>query len=95
MGEGDFGPVVMGVAKGLVAGAEETLVAVKVLGHSEDEDEMIDPGIALMEFANQMKLQFPNIACILGMCTDMEPFYIIYEFLDQVRRGHKHTLLSL
>ena len=88
MGEGEFGPVLMGVASGLVAGQDKTLVAVKVLGHNEEEEEMIDPGLALVEFANQMKLEFPNIACILGMCTEMEPYYIIYEYLDQVRYEH-------
>ncbi len=37
-----------------------------------------------MDFANQMKLSYTNIASILGICSDGEPYYVIYEYLDQV-----------
>lgn len=86
MGEGEFGPVVLGVAMGIVPNEERTLVAVKAIvprGGEEGEEEL-NPEIALVDFANQMKLEFANIAMILGMCTDEEPYYVIYEYLNEV-----------
>ena len=47
-------------------------------------DDQFHPELALGDFASQMKLEYANVAGILGMCSDMEPFYIIYEYLDQV-----------
>ena len=35
MGEGEFGPVVLGTAKGILADEEETQVAVKVMNVSK------------------------------------------------------------
>ena len=85
MGEGEFGPVLMGVATNIVPREEQTLVAVKaLLPRGEDGEDDLNPELALADFANQMKLEFTNIAAILGMCTDTEPYYIIYEYLDQV-----------
>ena len=91
MGEGEFGPVVMGVATGIIPGEERTLVAVKALlprgggaGEEGEEEEELNPEMALVDFANQMKLEFSNIAVILGMCTDEEPYYVIYEYLNEV-----------
>ena len=83
MGEGEFGPVVLGVAKGIVPSEERTLVAVKVIGGGVEEEEL-NPEVALIDFAKQMKLEFANIAMILGMCTDHKPYYIIYEYLNKV-----------
>ena len=90
MGEGEFGPVVMGVATGIVSHEERTLVAVKAIvprgggAGEEGEEEELNPEMALVDFANQMKLEFANIAMILGMCTDEEPYYVIYEYLNEV-----------
>jgi hypothetical protein len=89
MGEGEFGPVVLGVATGIVSSEERTLVAVKAIvprggGAGEEGEEELNPEIALVDFANQMKLEFANIAVILGMCTDEEPYYVIYEYLNEV-----------
>lgn len=83
MGEGEFGPVLMGWAKNILPKQEKTQVAVKVLLAREEEG--FQPELALVDFANQMKLEYTNVATILGMCTDSEPYYIIYEYLDQVR----------
>ena len=58
-------------------------VAIKVWLHPRDEDEETADN-DLMNFYNQMRLQFDNIASIVGMCTDVEPYYIIYEYLDRV-----------
>ena len=89
MGEGEFGPVVIGMATGILPREERTLVAVKAIiprgGMANEEgEEEFSPELALVDFANQMKLEFTNIAMILGMCTDEEPYYVIYEYLDEV-----------
>lgn len=83
MGEGEFGPVLRGVARQLVRGEEHTEVAVKMLMRREGE-ELLTRNI-LTEFVNQMNLSSPNICTILGLCTDAEPYYIIYQYLDKVR----------
>lgn len=62
-------------------------VVVKVLVRSGDGDDQFQPDLALVDFANQMKIEYEHIACILGMCTETEPYYVIYEYLDQVRVG--------
>ena len=51
--------------------------------HPRDEDEE-NADYDLLNFYSQMRLRFDNIASIVGMCTDVEPFYIIYEYLDRV-----------
>ena len=81
MGEGEFGPVLKGIARHINPREEETLVAVKVLMPRDGEDHLWQ---SLMDFANQMKLSSPFVAKILGLCADEEPFYIIYEYLDMV-----------
>ena len=45
-----------------------------------DEESMQD----LENFRAQMKLQYTNSASILAMCTDVRPYYIVYEYLDCV-----------
>ena len=88
MGEGVFGPVIMGVARNIIHEETQTLVVVKALLYNDDRviegEEDITPETALADFADQMKLKFTNIAAILGMCTDAKPYYIIYEYLDEV-----------
>ena len=59
------------------------LVAVKVWMHPRDEDEE-SADYDLMNFYSQMRLRFDNIASIVGMCTDVQPYYIIYEYLERV-----------
>ena len=81
MGEGEFGPVFKGVARNIIKGEEQSLVAVKVLLQREGEENLWP---SLMEFANQMKLSSPFIASILGICSDSEPYYVIYDYLDRV-----------
>ena len=71
-----------GLAKELVPGEADSVVAIKMLLHPRDADEesMQD----LENFRAQMKLQYTNIASILAMCTDVRPYYIVYEYLDCV-----------
>ena len=86
MGEGEFGPVVRAIARNIVPGEESTPVAVKVLMPHEGE-ESFQPDLILSDFVNQMKLSSPYIATILGLCTDQEPYHVIYQYLDKVRGG--------
>ncbi len=86
MGQGEFGPVMKAVARYLVPGQFETEVAVKILV----SESVVDPengfraDLAIMDYANQMKLENKHVSSILGLCSDKEPFYVIYEYLDQV-----------
>jgi hypothetical protein len=91
LGEGEFGPVVLGVARNIVSHEETTQVVVKVLVRSGDGEDQFQPDLALVDFANQMRIDYEHIACILGLCTDTEPYYVIYEYLDQV--GGAYLLL--
>ena len=86
MGEGEFGPVLRAVARHIVPGEKSTPVAVKVL-MPPDGDESFQPDLILMDFVNQMKLSSPYIATILGLCTDQEPYNVIYQYLDKVCRA--------
>lgn len=87
LGDGEFGPVYQGVAKELIPGEPETLIAVKMLLHLRDDgdDETTSSyPPELDNFRAQMKLQYTNIASILAMFTDSRPYYIVYEYLDCV-----------
>ena len=85
LGDGEFGPVYQGFAKELVAGESDTLVAIKMLLHPRDSDDDSSSGVQDIDnFRAQMKLQYTNIASILAMCTDIRPYYIVYEYLDCV-----------
>ena len=73
------------MASGIVPHENHSNVVVKVLlPRGEEEEEGISLDVALMDFANQMKLEYTNIVSILGICSDSEPFYVIYEYPDQV-----------
>ena len=73
------------VARNLVPGQAQTEVAVKLLVTEAVEDTGFRADLAIVDYANQMKLEYKNIASILGICSDVEPFYVIYEYLDKVR----------
>lgn len=92
MGQGEFGPVMKGRARNLVAGEAETEVAVKLLVTEAVEDTGFHADQAVMDYANHMKLRYKNIAAILGICSDTEPYYILYEYLD--KGDLKNFLLS-
>ena len=56
-----------------------------MLLHPRDGDEESSSTVQdLDNFRAQMKLQYTNIASILAMCTDIRPYYIVYEYLDCV-----------
>ena len=70
----------------------EVEVAVKLLVSEtmEEEEEGEEEGggfradLAVADYAGQMKLRHVNVVPILGICSDIEPYYIIYEYLDKV-----------
>ena len=87
MGQGEFGPVMKAVARNLVVGQAETEVAVKLLVTEEGEggeDSGFRADLAVVDYANQMKLEYRSIASILGLCSEKEPYYVIFEYLDTV-----------
>jgi len=75
-----------GVAKCLNQQAEVE-VAVKLLVsetmEEEDEEGGFRADLAVADYAGQMKLRHVNVVPILGICSDSEPYYIIYEYLDK------------
>ncbi len=88
MGQGEFGPVMKATARNLVVGQAKTEVAVKLLVTEVESGDGEDTGfradLAVVDYANQMKLEYRSIASILGICSDKEPYYVIYEYLDKV-----------
>lgn len=84
MGQGEFGPVMKAVARNLIQGQPETQVAVKLLVTDTVDDTGFRADLAVEDYATQMKLEYKNIASILGICSDKEPYYVIYEYLDGV-----------
>lgn len=87
MGQGEFGPVMKAVARDLVPGEAETEVAVKLLVTEDVEDTGFRADLAMVDYASHMKLRYRSIAAILGICSDKEPYYVMYEYLDKVREG--------
>lgn len=82
MGEGEFGPVML--AYKISSSMERSEVAVKMLLPPSAGAPRFHLSVVLSDFASQMQLQHSNICGILGLCTDAEPYYIIYEYLDKV-----------
>ena len=77
LGQGNFGVVFQGKAKGLVEGEEETIVAVKTLKEET----------ALESFIHEAKLMFsfnhPNIIKIFGVCIADLPYFMVVEYMDK------------
>ena len=79
LGQGNYGMVIKGEARDIIPGQSSTLVATKVLKEGSNIDSRND-------FVQEAKLvnQFdhPNILKLLGVCFEMEPFYIIFEYMN-------------
>lgn len=78
LGKGDFGEVFLAKARGINDGEAETIVMVKTL-HSREEG-------AHFNFRRELdmyhKLNHENVARLLGVCKDVEPFFMIMEYSD-------------
>lgn len=79
-GKGEFGEVLLCKAKGIEESKEETVVLVKSL-QTRDEQLQLDFRREAEMFA---KLSQPNIVCLLGLCREAEPHYMILEYCDLV-----------
>nr|XP_020453243.1 inactive tyrosine-protein kinase 7 [Monopterus albus] len=78
LGKGEFGEVLLSKAKGIEENQEETVVLVKTL-QTRDEQLQLDFRREAEMFA---KLSHPNVACLLGLCREVEPHYMILEYCD-------------
>uniref|UniRef100_A0A8K9WMW4 Protein tyrosine kinase 7a n=1 Tax=Oncorhynchus mykiss TaxID=8022 RepID=A0A8K9WMW4_ONCMY len=85
LGKGEFGEVFLAKAKGIMSAGgrgsedeEETVVLVKSL---QTRDETLH-----LEFRREVemfgKLGHPNLVCLLGMCREVEPHYLILEYAE-------------
>uniref|UniRef100_F7AGL8 Inactive tyrosine-protein kinase 7 n=1 Tax=Ornithorhynchus anatinus TaxID=9258 RepID=F7AGL8_ORNAN len=78
LGKGEFGDVFLAKAQGLEEGVAETLVLVKSL-QSRDEQLQLD---FRREFEMFGKLSHANVVRLLGLCREVEPHYMILEYVD-------------
>lgn len=82
LGEGNFGIVYAGDAKGLVPGEASTKVAIKQLSdHSEE-------GGMKAEFMTEAEIMMgltgsDKVVCILGICTEAEPYCMLMELMQR------------
>ncbi|XP_067131155.1 inactive tyrosine-protein kinase 7-like [Centruroides vittatus] len=78
LGRGEYGEVCLSKARGIVDGDAETVVMVKML-QTKDEN-------AHFEYKREMemlhKLNHSNIAKLLGICRESDPFMMILEYSD-------------
>lgn len=80
-GKSEFGEVFLAKAQGLEEGVPETLVLVKSL-QSRDEQQQLD---FRREFEMFGKLNHANVVRLLGLCREVEPHYMVLEYVDLVR----------
>ncbi|XP_046484566.1 inactive tyrosine-protein kinase 7 [Neodiprion pinetum] len=77
LGRGEFGDVFR--SKYQVEGEKETLVMIKSLTSTKDEN-------ALQEFKRELdllhKLSHENVAKLVGLCREKEPHYMLLEYTD-------------
>ncbi|KAM5163209.1 LOW QUALITY PROTEIN: inactive tyrosine-protein kinase 7 [Mantella aurantiaca] len=78
LGRGEFGEVFLAKAQGIDAGGKDAMVLVKAL---QTRDEQLQ-----MDFRREMemfsKLNHANVVRLLGQCREVEPHYMILEYVD-------------
>ena len=79
LGEGNFGMVMKGEAKGITLKEPSTLVAIKVLKEGSNKDAKND---FIKEAVHMNQFDHPNILKLLGVCFDKEPLCLIFEYMD-------------
>ena len=79
-GKSEFGEVFLAKAQGLEEGSPETLVLVKSL-QSRDEQQQLD---FRREFEMFGKLNHANVVRLLGLCREVDPHYMVLEYVDLV-----------
>ncbi|XP_039595048.1 inactive tyrosine-protein kinase 7 [Polypterus senegalus] len=78
LGKGEFGEVFLAKAKGIEEVDTETVVLVKSL-QTRDEQLQLD---FRREFEMFGKLNHANVVRLLGLCREVEPHYMILEYVD-------------
>ena len=79
LGEGNFGMVMKGEAKGIIPSEPSTLIAIKVLKEGSNKDAKND---FVKEAVHMNQFNHPNILKLLGVCFDKEPLCLIFEYMD-------------
>ena len=79
LGEGAFGVVCLGVCEHLPGAEGPTMVAIKTLKDASMGD-------ARKDFEREAELltnlQHENIVTFYGVCIDQEPFFMIFEYME-------------
>lgn len=88
VGQGNFGVVYIGKAKGLVPGERESRVAVKTLMLEDDDDDDAGKEACRKEFLSEVKIMkavstCENVVRLLGVCTEEQPYYMVMEFMSK------------
>ncbi|XP_056409485.1 inactive tyrosine-protein kinase 7 [Hyla sarda] len=78
LGRGEFGEVFLAKAQGIDSGSKDAVVMVKAL-QTRDEQLQMDFRRKLDMFS---KLNHHNVVRLLGQCCEMEPHYMILEYVD-------------
>ena len=80
VGNGSYGRAFIARASGINDGEKETMVVVKALMSKDD--------IVKEDFTKEIdmlaNLGHDNVVCLLGVCREEEPFYMIFEQLEKV-----------
>ena len=79
LGQGNFGMVMKGEAKDVIPDQPSTLVAIKILKEGSNGDTRSN---FVHEAVLVNRFDHPNILKLLGVCFDVEPFYIIFEYME-------------
>ena len=91
LGNGSYGRAFLARASGIRDGEKETMVVVKALKSMDD--------IIREEFNKEMEmlttLQQSNVVTLLGVCKEDEPFYMIFESTEKVRRTRAYLCVCV
>lgn len=80
-GKGEYGEVFLAKAKGIDKSEPETVVLVKSLT-TRDEQLQLE---FRREFEMFSKMNHSHVVRLLGLCREVEPQYMITEYVDLVR----------
>lgn len=80
LGNGSYGRAFLSRASGIKDGERETMVVVKSL-MSTDEIQKED---FWRELNALVKMDNPHVMTLLGVCRDIAPQYMIFEYLEKV-----------
>ena len=80
VGNGSYGRALIARASGIKDGEKETMVMVKALMSKDD--------IVKEDFTKEIEtlanLCHDNVVCLLGVCREEEPYFMIFEHLEKV-----------